>query len=73
MRTATLGRPVQFRSSMGSAGGEQALEILREAASIAGFDHVDFLEEPAAAALHYHANSESRHSTLVLDLSLIHI
>ena len=68
VRTATLGRPVQFRSSMGTAGGEQALEILREAAGIAGFDHIDFLEEPAAAALHYHASSESRHSTLVLDV-----
>ena len=68
VRTATLGRPVQFRSSMGPAGGEQALEILREAAGIAGFEHIDFLEEPAAAALHYHASSEARHSTLVVDV-----
>lgn len=68
VRAATLGRPVCFRSSMGDAGGEQALAILREAATVAGFDEVDFLEEPAAAALHHHAGSRERHSTLVFDV-----
>ena len=68
VRLATLGRPVRFRSSLGPAGGEQALDILAEAAQIAGFDAVDFLEEPVAAALHYHASSEVRHSTLVVDI-----
>jgi len=68
VRTATIGRPVQFRSSMGPAGGEQALDILAEAAQVAGFESVDFLEEPAAAALHYHASSPTRHSTLVVDI-----
>ena len=68
IRLATIGRPVQFRSSMGPEGGEQALDILAEAAQIAGFDAVDFLEEPVAAALHYHATSEVRHSTLVVDI-----
>lgn len=68
VREATLGRPVQFRSSMGDAGNQQALDILLEAARIAGFDHVDFLEEPSAAALHYHDNSPQRHTTLVVDV-----
>ena len=68
VRLATIGRPVQFRSSMGPQGGEQALDILAEAAQIAGFDTVDFLEEPVAAALHYHAGSDTRHSTLVVDI-----
>lgn len=68
VRIATIGRPVQFRSSLGPAGGEQALDILAEAAQIAGFDAVDFLEEPAAAALHYHVSSDTRHSTLVVDI-----
>lgn len=68
VRIATIGRPVQFRSSLGPAGGEQALDILAEAAQIAGFDAVDFLEEPAAAALHYHVGSDTRHSTLVVDI-----
>lgn len=68
VRLATIGRPVQFRSSLGPEGGEQALDILAEAAQIAGFEAVDFLEEPVAAALHYHAGSEVRHSTLVVDI-----
>lgn len=68
VRLATVGRPVRFRSSMGEAGGEQALDILAEAAQIAGFDAIDFLEEPVAAALHYHASSAARHSTLVVDI-----
>jgi hypothetical chaperone protein len=68
VRLATIGRPVRFRSSLGPAGGEQALDILAEAAQIAGFEAVDFLEEPAAAALHYHSGSDTRHSTLVVDV-----
>ena len=68
VRAATLGRPVRFRSSMGEAGGEQALALLREAAAQAGFDSIEFLEEPAAAALHYHAGSPQRHTTLVVDI-----
>ncbi|MDC7805717.1 Hsp70 family protein [Luteimonas sp BLCC-B24] len=68
VRAATLGRPVRFRSSMGEAGGEQALALLREAAAQAGFDSIEFLEEPAAAALHYHAESPQRHTTLVVDI-----
>jgi len=68
VRAATLGRPVRFRSSLGEAGGEQALALLRDAAAQAGFDSIEFLEEPAAAALHYHATSPQRHTTLVVDI-----
>ncbi len=68
VRTATLGRPVQFRSSIGAAGNDQALDILHTAAIAAGFDDVDFLEEPAAAAMHYHAESTDEHDALVVDI-----
>ena len=68
VRTATLGRPVQFRSSIGDAGNTQALEILHGAAIAAGFDDVDFLEEPAAAAMHYHAQSTQAHDAVVVDI-----
>lgn len=68
VRSAVLGRPVQFRSSLGAAGGDQALAILTEAAAGAGFDEVEFLEEPVAAALGYHAQSAHRHRTLVVDI-----
>jgi len=68
VRSALLGRPVQFRSSIGEAGNDQALEILRSAALAAGFDEVDFLEEPAAAAMHYHAVSDQRHEAVIVDV-----
>jgi hypothetical chaperone protein len=66
--SAVIGRPVHFKSSMGAAGDEQALAILRDAASAAGFDHVDFLYEPEAAALDYHQRSPERHVVLVVDI-----
>ncbi|MBN6151982.1 Hsp70 family protein [Xanthomonas sp. AmX2] len=68
IRHALLGRPVQFRSSIGEAGNTQALEILHSAAIAAGFDDIAFLEEPAAAAMHYHAGSTERHDVVVVDI-----
>jgi hypothetical chaperone protein len=68
VRGAVIGRPVAFRSSMGAAGGTQALELLREAAGMAGFDEVSFLEEPAAAAMHYHLQLPARQRTLIVDI-----
>jgi hypothetical chaperone protein len=68
VRGAVIGRPVEFRSSMGAAGGAQALELLREAAGIAGFDEVSFLEEPAAAAMHYHRSLAERQPALIVDI-----
>ncbi len=68
VREAVIGRPVEFRSSMGPAGGEQALGILREAAEIAGFDEVSFLEEPAAAAMHYHLSLADRQRAIIVDI-----
>ncbi|KAG9577310.1 hypothetical protein KCV01_g17070, partial [Aureobasidium melanogenum] len=68
VREAVIGRPVEFRSSMGPAGGEQALSILREAAGVAGFDDVSFLEEPAAAAMHYHLSLPERQRALIVDI-----
>ena len=67
VRSALLGRPVQFRSSIGAAGNDQALDILRSAALAAGFDEVEFLEEPEAAAMHYHAVSADRHEAVIVD------
>jgi hypothetical chaperone protein len=68
VRGAVIGRPVEFRSSMGAAGSEQAIEILREAAAVAGFDEVRFLEEPAAAAMHYHKSLDARQHALIVDI-----
>ena len=68
VRGAVIGRPVEFRSSMGAAGSAQAIEILREAAATAGFDEVRFLEEPAAAAMHYHRSLGERQQALIVDI-----
>ncbi|MEO5811063.1 MAG: Hsp70 family protein [Rhodanobacter sp.] len=68
VRGAVIGRPVEFRSSMGAEGSEQAIGILREAAGIAGFDEVSFVEEPAAAAMHYHRSLDVRQRALIVDI-----
>jgi hypothetical chaperone protein len=68
VRGAVIGRPVEFRSSMGAQGSLQAIGILREAAAAAGFDQVTFLEEPAAAAMHYHRSLQQRQYALVVDI-----
>ena len=68
VRGAVIGRPVEFRSSMGAQGSEQATDILREAAGVAGFDQVSFLEEPAAAAMHYHKSLDARQHALIVDI-----
>lgn len=68
VRAAVMGRPVRFRSSMKEAGSAQALEILTDAAYAAGFDAIDFLEEPAAAAYGYHRELDTASRTLILDI-----
>lgn len=65
---ALIGRPVVFRSSMGAEGSDQAVGLLQEAAVRAGFKFVDFLNEPAAAAITYHAQSPNANRTLVVDV-----
>ncbi|KAA0995599.1 Hsp70 family protein [Pseudomonas sp. ANT_J12] len=65
---ATLGRPVKFRSSLGPDGGLQAISMLTEAATAAGFRRVDFLHEPSAAAVGYHSSSTIAHQALIIDI-----
>lgn len=68
VRSAVIGRPVQFRTTMGEEGNTQGLSILHAAALRAGFDDVEFFEEPAAAAMHYHSVSKQTHRALVIDI-----
>jgi hypothetical chaperone protein len=65
---AVIGRPVRFKSSMGAAGDEQALDMLGAAALAAGFTDVAFMHEPEAAALDWHALAPDRHRFLVVDI-----
>lgn len=68
VREAVIGRPVEFRSSLGPAGTEQAMALVREAASKAGYDDVTFLEEPVAASLGFHRRTTHRAKALIVDV-----
>lgn len=68
VRAAVLGRPVEFKSAIGAKGTEQALELLAEAAQAAGFEQVTFLEEPAAAAMHYHTQLREKERSIIVDV-----
>jgi hypothetical chaperone protein len=68
VRAAILGRPVEFKSALGPQGTQQALEMLTEAANAAGFEDVSFMEEPAAAAMHYHTQRATPERSLIVDV-----
>ena len=63
--TATLGRPVKF--SQTEAVNTLAEQRLREAAELAGFTQVEFMQEPVAAALFYTLNMTTAKTVLVFD------
>lgn len=65
---ALIGRPVKFRSTLGEAGTMQALDITTEAALAAGFEEVDFMEEPIAAAWEYHTSLAQPTTALIVDI-----
>ncbi|GMV28635.1 MAG: hypothetical protein AMXMBFR59_07600 [Rhodanobacteraceae bacterium] len=68
VRAVLLGRPVEFKSALGPQGTQQALDMLTEAANAAGFEDVAFLEEPAAAAMHYHTQRATPERSLIVDV-----
>ena len=65
---AIIGRPVNFQGPVGSVENDQALGMMRSAAQLAGFETVDFLFEPLAAALEYEASLNSEQRVLVVDV-----
>ncbi len=78
VREVLLGRPVYFSDRPGADNHGET--VLRAAAGLAGFEQVDFLPEPIAAAYSYHVRLDRRQTTLVfdfgggtLDLSVIRI
>lgn len=66
--TAVIGRPVKFHGSRGEEGNQQAIEIMSEAAQQAGFKHVEFLEEPIAAAYKVESSLATPTNVLVIDI-----
>ena len=66
--TAVIGRPVKFHGSRGEDGNTQAIEIMTQAGKMAGFTHVEFLEEPIAAAYKIEPTLTKRTNVLVIDI-----
>lgn len=62
-----LGRPVNFHGTRGEEGNVQATGILERAAIATGFNNIEFLMEPIAAALDYERSISSDLVALVLD------
>ncbi|MFZ1756736.1 MAG: Hsp70 family protein [Caldilineaceae bacterium] len=65
VRTATLGRPVHFSNN--STDDSYAEDRLRQAAGMAGFQAVDFMPEPVAAARFYLQEARPRERIFVFD------
>lgn len=65
---AVIGRPVNFQGLSGEESNRQALAILSEAASLAGFDEVAFLFEPVAAGFEFEARLDADSTVLVVDI-----
>ncbi|MDP5031604.1 Hsp70 family protein [Paraglaciecola sp.] len=66
--TAVIGRPVKFHGSRGEEGNTQAIDIMTQAAEKAGFKHVEFLEEPIAAAYKIERTLDKHTNVLVIDI-----
>lgn len=67
IRNAVVGRPVRFVGSETDQDDDFAVERLREAFQIAGFEHVDFELEPVAAAYSYESTLDHHELILIGD------
>ncbi|MGI2130256.1 Hsp70 family protein [Shewanella baltica] len=65
---AVIARPVHYHSTLGEAGNIQAISIMERAAAAAGFDEVQFIFEPMAAALHFEKQLEQERTVMIVDL-----
>ena len=65
---AVIARPVNYHSTMGELGNEQAEALMLRAAHKVGFKDVDFIHEPLAAAYHFEQNITQPTDAMVVDL-----
>lgn len=68
VKGAVIGRPVKYHGTRGEDGNTQAITIMKEAAKLAGFEKIDFLEEPIAAAYRIEQNLNEEKVALVIDI-----
>ncbi|ABM02370.1 putative heat shock protein 70 family protein [Psychromonas ingrahamii 37] len=65
---AVIARPVNYHSTMGELGNQQAEALMLRAATKAGFTQVDFIHEPLAAAYHFEQQIKKPTKAMVVDL-----
>lgn len=65
---AVIGRPINFQGTGGEKANEQAENILKRAATRAGFKEIEFQFEPVAAGLEYESQLEKDTTVLVVDI-----
>jgi hypothetical chaperone protein len=63
-----LGRPVRYHGTRGEEGNEQAIDVMKRAASAAGFADIRFEFEPMAAAYEYESGIDAEQVVLVVDV-----
>jgi hypothetical chaperone protein len=68
LKQVVIGRPVNFHGLQGNNGNVQALQIIDEAAKKVGFEDIEFLMEPVAAAYDYERQLKEDRVVLILDL-----
>ncbi|GLS91412.1 molecular chaperone [Psychromonas marina] len=65
---AVIARPVNYHSTMGELGNQQAEALMLRAATKAGFTEVEFIHEPLAAAYHFEQQIKQATKAMVVDL-----
>ncbi|WP_417698307.1 Hsp70 family protein [Psychromonas sp.] len=65
---AVIARPVNYHSTMGELGNQQAEALMLRAARKVGFTEVDFIHEPLAAAYHFEQSINKVTDAMVVDL-----
>jgi len=63
-----IARPVNYHSTMGELGNQQAEALMLRAATKAGFIDVEFIHEPLAAAYHFEQSIKKPTKAMVVDL-----
>jgi len=68
IHNAVIARPVNYHSTMGELGNQQAEALMLRAATKAGFSGVEFIHEPLAAAYHFEQGIKQPTKAMVVDL-----
>lgn len=68
IKRAVIARPVNYHSTMGELGNQQAEALMERASAKAGFDEVHFIHEPLAAAYHFEQKISEPSKAMVVDL-----